>query len=792
MKNIRLLIIPLILLTAVLPFLLTKNRLSTDITVLLPADKWVSAHMNFLRNSQIGSISAISINSKSKKEALNIPTYVAKFAELLKSSPSVQEVFFQISPKTLTDSVSFLCSRAPQILTDNDLRSIKKEISPLGVQKLLKQHYETLLRPGGLFQQKMIASDPLGLYHIILTRIQNTGKDSGFHFILHDNGLWSEDGKHFLILVYTNIPITDAQAGKQYISTLETALKKSFPKNAGFSYNIMSGHKHSIENRRLLQRDITVTLLVAAIGFFMLFTFFFKDWKATFVFLIPILGMCSAIGLTWLFFSGPSAIILGLGGTVIGIALDYGIHVFVAIKHSPKSDQSVKKLIRPLTFSALTTLGVFWAFFFSRTPGYHQLAFASTCGIAVSLLLSILCLPLIFQGAEENNQANKSMRNIRLLNFSFPTFSRSTAWKTFLLWLIFITISLFSISKVSFESDIRKLDGSGNKLKNEEEAFRKIWGSNSLAAVTLIRPDMESAMECHDRIAKFANKHHIANFQSLSNIWPSKKSRVQNIETWNEFWKAGNAIKLKEHLKQYGEKYGFSDTAFDPFFNSLYKQNASDDFTKKSAFKLFSRKFINKKNGKIRETAFFADTENNVKTMKKFTADIENCDVISPAFFGDYISEKILNDAFYIAIIALFMVIILAWLCLKSPAKTFIALIPVISSSLAIMPIYTFCNWKINAIALVALIVVTGLSIDYGIFAVTAMKNRDQEFSKSAFTALTISMLSTIIGSGALLWASHPALNSVGKVITIGVFAGYLSAVLIIPATWQLKRNIKN
>ena len=790
MKNIRLLIIPLILLSAVLPFILTENKLSTDITVLLPADRWVSAHMNFLRNSQIGSISAISINSKNKKEALNIPMYVAKFAESLKKAPSVQEVFFRISPKTLTDSVSFLCSRAPQILTESDLINIKKEISPAGVQKLLKKHYETLLRPGGLFQQKMIASDPLGLYSIILQRIQNTGKDSGFHFVLHDNGLWSEDGKHFLVLVYTNIPITDAHAGKQYISMLEATLKKSFPKNAGFSYNIMSGHKHSIENRRLLQHDITVTLLAAAIGFFMLFTLFFKDWRAIFVFLIPIFGMCSAIGLTWLFFSGPSAIILGLGGTVIGIALDYGIHVFVAIKHSPDSNKSVQKLIRPLIFSALTTLGVFWAFFFSRTPGYHQLAFASTCGIAVSLLLSVLCLPLLFQGGG-NKQSNKSSRSIRVLNYSFPLFTYSSALMTFNIWLLFITLSLFSIPQISFESNIRKLDGSGIKLKNEEEAFRKIWGSNSQAAVTLIRADMESAMECHDSIAKFAEKHHIGNFQSLSNIWPSKKSRIQNIKTWNKFWKAGNAIKFREYLKQYGEKYGFSDTAFDPFFNSLYKQNASDDFTKESAFKLFSRKFINCKDGKIRETAFFADTENNVKTMKAFTANIENCDVISPAFFGDYISEKILDDAFYIAIIALFMVIILAWFCLKSPAKTFTALIPVISSSLAIMPIYAFCNWKINAIALVALIVVTGLSIDYGIFAVTAMKNSDKEFSRSAFTALTISMLSTIIGSGALLWASHPALNSVGKVITIGVFAGYIAAVLIIPAVWQLSRKIK-
>ena len=785
MKKKRLLILPLILLIAVLPFLITQNKLSTDITALLPADKWIIAHMDFLRNSQIGSISAISISSKNIKEASKIPHFAAKFADLIKKEPSVKEVFFRISPQALTDSVAFLCRRVPQILTAQDLHLIKAEIQPESVKLLLKKHYDTLLRPGGLFQQKMIASDPLNLYRLILTRIQKTGKDSGFHFILHDNGLWSEDGKNFLMLVYTDVPVTDAARGERYLEMLESKLQESLPNNAEFSFNIMSGHKHAIENRRLLQRDITVTLIAAAIGFFLLFTFFFKDWRAIFVFLIPIIGMCCAVGLTWLFFTGPSAIILGLGATVIGIALDYGIHIFVSSKHSLKSGSSIKKLTRPLIFSALTTLGVFWAFFFSDTPGYHQLAFASTCGIAVSLLLSLVCLPLILPSSKEGEKRE----NTRLLHYSFPSFTLPAALKIVTIWIFFILIAIASIFQIGFESDIKKMDGSGEKLKNEEAAFRQIWGSNSQAAVTVIRPDIETALECQDSIAKYAAQNNIEHFQSLSDIWPSQKSRQQRFNAWKKFWKDGNAEQFNARLKKYGGKYGFNDNAFDPFFKNLYKQDISGDFTKSSAFELFGRKFINKKNGTIRVTAFFADTKSNVDKMKAFTSDIPSCDVISPRYFGTYISTKILDDALYIAIIAFLLVLILAWLCLKSPLETFFALIPVISSSLAIMPIYVVLDWKINAIALVALIVVTGLAIDYGIFAVTAMKNRDTEFSKSAFTALTISMLSTIVGSGALLWASHPALNSVGKVISIGVFTGYCTAILIVPAIWKLVKK---
>ena len=741
--------------------------------------------MDFLRNSQIGSISAVSISAETPEKARSIPEFAEKFAKKTIKEPSVKEIFFKISPQELTETATFLCPRAPQILTQNDLKRIKESINPAGIDQILKSHYENLLRPGGVFQQKMVSSDPLNLYRIIINKIQKTGKDSGFKFILHDNGLWSEDGRHFLMLIYTDVPVTDASKGAQYLAMLRKGLEEVLPKS-GYSYNIMSGHKHSIENKRLLQRDITVTLTVAAIGFFLLFALFFKDWRAIFVFLIPIVGMFSAVGLTWLFFSGPSAIILGLGATVIGIALDYGIHVFITFKHS--HTHNIKKLIRPLIFSALTTLGVFWAFFFSDTPGYHQLAFASTCGIAVSLLLSLACLPLIMS---TKNRASQSERT-RLLNYSFPSFKLSVSRKIVVIWAIGIIVAVISVFTVSFEPDIRKLDGSGIELKKSEDAFRQTWGKNSQAAVTVIRPDFESAMETQDIIAEFAEENNITNFQSLSTIWPSRKTRKEHMEAWVNFWKDGNAEKLQQHLRQYGKKYGFRKNAFDPFFKRLYDQNLNDKFSTSPAFQLFSRKFLNENRGKMRVTAFFNDNKKDVEKMKELTSKIPECDVISPRYFGNYISTKILDDALYIAIIALLLVFIMAWICLKNPYNTLLALMPVISSSLIIMPVYTLCGWKINAIALVAMIVVTGLAIDYGIFAVTALKNSDSEFAQSAFTALTISMLSTIIGSGALLWASHPALNSVGKVISMGVLTGYMTAVFIIPAAWRLKNIQKD
>ena len=489
--------------------------------------------------------------------------------------------------------------------------------------------------------------------------------------------------------------------------------------------------------------------------------------------------MICAVGLTLTFFREPSAIILGLGATVIGIALDYGIHVFVAAKHiGEERGKALCDIRRPLIFSALTTLGVFWAFFFSGTPGYHQLAFASTCGVALSLFFSLFCLPLLLP----TSKTTLSMSGL----FKFPNYTQKTAGKTCLIWLILVGLAIFCIKFTYFEPDIRKLDGISQQLKNDEARFRKIWGQNSQAAISVKTDNIESAMRLQDKIANFAKKEKIPGFQSLSQVWPSLATRRKNAQKWDKFWKTGKEKELRKNLTVAGKKYSFSDSAFKPFFEKLYQHDFSENLLKNPDFELFAKKFINFEKNQVRISAYFTDNADSVEKMKEFTAKIPVAEVISPSSFGTYISTQIINDAFQIAIIAFCLVLALAYFCLRNLAKTAVAMLPVFSAILVIIPLFALIGMKINAVALVACIVVTGLAIDYGIFVVSACTKDEPAFSKDACTALTLSVLSTAIGAAALLFAGHPALRSVGLVISAGVLAGYFGAILVSPALFLL------
>ncbi len=72
-----------------------------------------------------------------------------------------------------------------------------------------------------------------------------------------------------------------------------------------------------------------------------------------------------------------------------------------------------------------------------------------------------------------------------------------------------------------------------------------------------------------------------------------------------------------------------------------------------------------------------------------------------------------------------------------------------------------------------------GISLDYGVFISGAGSDEERN---SVILAASFSMLTTVMGAGALLSASHPVMFSIGVTLVSGVVAAYLSAVFCIPA----------
>ncbi len=158
--------------------------------------------------------------------------------------------------------------------------------------------------------------------------------------------------------------------------------------------------------------------------------------------------------------------------------------------------------------------------------------------------------------------------------------------------------------------------------------------------------------------------------------------------------------------------------------------------------------------------------------------------------FVSQIVDLILSELERIGIIAFMLVLIFISFSIRNIKSILIIVTPLLISIFWTFSILGWLGIKINIINSLISVFIFGLVIDYSIFLVFSFKKYQSGFVNTSSAAILISALTTIIGLGALVFAGHPALHSLGLTALIGIGSGLIVVLLCIPAI--LAKNYKD
>jgi len=147
------------------------------------------------------------------------------------------------------------------------------------------------------------------------------------------------------------------------------------------------------------------------------------------------------------------------------------------------------------------------------------------------------------------------------------------------------------------------------------------------------------------------------------------------------------------------------------------------------------------------------------------------------------------SDLPIIILIASVAVLLILIPSLRSARDAAMACIPVVFGLLILMGYMALANEHLNLANTVAVPLLIGVGIDYGIFLVSMAQQarangEDREgvlrrFAAS-FHAILLTALTSIIGFGSLAFTSTPAIASMGRVVAIGIAACVAGALLLL------------
>ncbi|MCK5803219.1 MAG: transporter [Lentisphaeria bacterium] len=742
-------------------------RLGEDIAVMLPdSDPSLVRMFRSLQNAPFGRAVLVDLEACEDGVVETLPAVAQDLASRLRGGPIVQ---CMTGPPASAGTAFFeaLFAAYPMLFSEDDERLLAPLADdPEAAAERLRASMRKLNGPQGMVEAFWIERDPAGMRDVVLRKLRHLAVVPGMR--LRDGVFVDATGRHALLVAKVAFPLTDVAGGERLSRHISAALSELPP---GVKARWICGHRYTVANARVVKSDLARVISASVLGLLIVFLVFLRTWRSLPLFAIPGVALLAGIPAVSLFFDQVSAITVGFGAVLLGISIDYGLHVYFGLRGAG-DDQGKRlgELAKPLFVSAITTVGAFAVLLTSALPLQRQLALFSTAGLLAALALALLWLP---------NWVPSDPGRRRLVGMPRLDIGRVGLC----VWVVVMIVGAALASKVSFDGSLQRVGYMPPDVVADEQAICQIWGNpRGQASVIVEAPDLETLLEKNERVYRTLRKGRDggAGVVSLAPLLPSRVTQLANLQRWRAFWQRdGRGEALLKRLRIEGARLGFTEDAFAEFADSLEGNVPSgtiEDLARQGA-PLFESLLRSTPAGVTAVTLMPDDEATWALVESQTGADGEDVAILSRAYLGRNLGRVLSRDFRRFLALSLTMAVCVLAAIVRRPGRILLGLLPAMTGLVVMFGAMGAAGLPLNLFNIGACVLVLGLSVDYGVFMGLAPERRD----RSAETAVLVSGLTTLVGFGALVLARHPAMFSIGFTVLLGVVPSLLCALLVVP-----------
>lgn len=668
---------------------------------------------------------------------------------------------------------SWMLSAIPSLLSDDNFEKLSAKVTPEQIRERMGAMYLELITPEGWMKKELFRNDPLNLSALLFEQLRFANLLSGMR--IENQHFVSQDRKNVLIIAETPINGTDSRGSAALMAHLDGLIRASVPRP--MEAFVMAPHRYTATNANAVKQDVFVVMCCSFLGIVVIIALFLLSWAGLFVLIVPVLAL-SVAGITGLFYDHFSAITIGFGSVLLGVTIDFAVHVYFALPEEESKKAAVlDEVTIPIVFGALTTVACFVVLLFSPLPGLRQVSAFSIVGICAALLITLITFPHFIDVSSRRGVFQKS---------AWGTRPRKFGKVIVFLWACLILVCVWNAQGTVFDGDMRSLNLTTPDLKADESYFQKTWGGGGTAMLFAQGLDLDQALEVNDRLfAQLTSRLPAEQIVSISPLLPAtSKQRVRQAR-WREFWSGERISQLKAVMEHEGSDAGFSKDAFTPFFDGIGRQMplVTEDLLRAKGLGDLIDGMIVQKNGVVRVLTLVPD---NAQVFGLYQSDLKNIQevrFVSQTHFGDHLSHIMGKDLFWMILGAVVLNLALVYLLYRNFIYALLAMLPGVTGVLVVIGFMGWQGVPLNIFHLLSSILIVGLAVDYGIFIVCKLTGGHTHETEKA---VMVSGLTTMAGFGALVLARHPAMHSIGVAVMLGVGAAIPATLVVIPALFGM------
>ena len=733
-----------------------RGRFTNDVSKLFPDTRETRATFDIIHQSHLAD--SVQLEFVCDGDVTKHEEYLEKTAERLRKSPMVKQLTFRYRSDDLAAELAGFSKLAPRFFTPELLDRCDPDAAADHVLKQLASP-----APGVV---KRLRSQPFNWDLKVLTDLKKLDDATGMKLDREFPYFVSEDRHRAMIVVETDVKIGDAEAVRKLFAELRRCAD---PLPPGMKMNVISGCSHTLGNEEVLKRDAAIVGAVSLVLFLLLFLWFYRgDWRALWIPMLPLYASLVSLGVMTLFFREICFYVIGLGGCITGLAVDQGIHVYAAYRGGD-AEKRTAALAEPMWLSAATSVAVFVFLAFTGIAAYVQLAVFAGLSLILSALLALLVLPQLLDRGH-------GLRRV----FSAPPATGFRPWAPTLL-VILLEMALIVLPQLVGRSDfaLESLDGTPEETFRTEREFRAAWHKpkGDTAAIAAAGEDQEAALE---RLESVVSKLRSNDLPVVSPPRPSVKQQRKNRDKWRTPETEKKLKLLEFRCREACRRRGLPPEFFDPFFRELRENIASDDLTLPPVIENIDRRMVKSHGESAAAVALMPDTAENVRIARELLCKHGGgkAALLSKNGFKQLISEELGGRFRWLLPLSVLAALGMLFAVFRRPGDVLLAMVPVATAFSGVTLLMYLTNFRATPAAAFALVLLTGLAVDYGIYAVSQLRRPGELETRDP---ILLSAATTVAGAGALLASRHPALYGTGVVLAPGIVLACLSGIYLVP-----------
>lgn len=670
----------------------------------------------------------------------------------------------------------------PVLLDEHDYIELDLATTPVRIDQSLCDNFILLNSPAGIAIKKQVQQDPLGIIRLVLKKLKHLRSE--FSMDIVDGFFLSRDCRSCLIMAESTLSLTDSKNAKTVQAVVDSALSSGL--NPAIQGRVIGSLPHTLANARSIQHDLRTLLPIATILLLLLLGSALRDGRALLVFGIPFLTAPSAVCATACIFGEISRLALGFGIVLLGISVDFAVHLYLALTRESGGHKSVlQRIRRPIILAVLTTTSVFIVLLFSQVPSHKQMATLALISTLLAVSVSWLVIPSIAT-------AGKRVPD-KAACFVMPGRYSSARMRFIILavWVGLLAAGLLAWQLLHYNGDLRVLDAPDQQVIADEQHFRDTWGQQGEQTfVVASGTSLNEALNKNSQIYETIIENNVNVFQSLSPLIPGPVSQQRNMQLWKRFWHEKRPL-FDKQFEEIAVKHGYAVNGFAPFFQWLDREPAfllplellSGSLQPLLATMIRTPEQQQAKMQDAPDKFLIITTVAADKELLSVLLALEQADsgitVLDSRKWRNQVEKLLRKDIVFLSFAASVIIVFLTVVIFKQ-IKAIVGVLAPVASALASMSLFSFLSsGELNMMHLLMGIMVIGLSVDYGIFVVCSCTGHI--INVSSF-AVSVCAASSLLGFGVLAFADHPALHSLGVTVLAGIGAAWPTAIWVSPA----------